>query len=133
LEKATGSSVGCESAERRLPLWEGDRKISGKEGRLCRREEQAGARPVQGWSSSGQRVMGQRELQPLTNAVDKKGQQGAPRHGGGCSQQRRAFHMLGTKQLTSSSPPTIPNEKAYAGQQDRGTEAGTMGPCEANS
>ena len=41
--------------------------------------------------------------------------------------------MLGTKQLTSSSPPTIPNEKAYAGQQDRGTEAGTMGPCEANS
>lgn len=44
-----------------------------------------------------------------------------------------AFHTLGTEQLISCSRPTVPNEKAYAGQQDRGTEAGTMGPRETNS
>lgn len=48
------------------------------EERVCRREEPPGAQPVKGWSSSGQRVMGQSELQLPTIAVDKKGQQGLP-------------------------------------------------------
>lgn len=60
--------------------------------------------------------MGQRELHPLPNALDKEGKEGAPRHGRTHTAEGRAFHMLEAKQLISGSTPTVPTKKAYAGQ-----------------
>lgn len=60
-------------------------------------EKAAGATAAQGWSAYGQGVMGQRELHPLPNALDRRGQEGAPRHGRTHTAGGRALHMLGAK------------------------------------